>query len=191
MDHLSYEDVDPDQQSLDFGDAARLEAHLVRCGLSRVQCRLAALVLAAGERRPVGEELRSVLSIGGREAAGRLGCTRQAVHKAAVVLQRHEWFRVARSGQRTVYILDDAAARSLVPVDQRLDELTVAAAERLGGPATGNHLQPGATGGNRGQPQAVSRSNQVYKTRVLPRVNRVHDVRASGCRWLPMVAGGW
>jgi hypothetical protein len=187
--HEKHEEHDDDDLPL-FAAALRIREHLLACGLARVQASLAALVRARGAERIVGGELRYVLSITGREAAGRLGCSRQAVQKAAGVLQRHEWFAVVREGRQTVYILSDAAVRSLVPWHQRLDERLESAATDAD---VGNRVQPGATMCNRVQPEAVSVKgldiNPVFPT-VFPTVltrlaKRRLPTVADGCRRLP------
>jgi len=119
------------QQDLDFGDAARLEAHLVRCGYSAVQAGLAALVLREGEKREIGEDVVTVLSISSRAAARLLRCSHRCVTKSALRLAGTAgangvaWFRVVQVGaaKPPLYVIDAVAARSLATPAERLDEL--------------------------------------------------------------------
>lgn len=103
--------------------AVRLEAHLVACGLSSLQARLAALVARDG--RPAGDDQVMALTISSRRAAAVLVCSDRAVAKAAATLSHQEWFRVVEVGHRRppTYVLDLVAARSVPTTRERLDEL--------------------------------------------------------------------
>lgn len=184
-----HQDVDG-QREIDFSELERFRIHLIRCGFSETQAAFAALVLQRGERRSVGDEMQSVLSITGREAALRLGSkwSRQAVEKAAYVLGRHEWFHVVRQSKPKTYVLDAAGARSLVPLGERLDEFTKAP-KQSGPPGGCNLMQPDATECNPMQPVAVSMREEIKNTcspcSPWPRAQRRRlPAVADGCRRL-------
>jgi len=111
------------QRELDFTDAARLEQHLLRCGLSRVQAGLAGLVLRDGTRSAENEIDMRLLKISSRSAAGLLNCNDRSVRDAAATLMRSGWFYVLSSRPRTAptYCLDVVKARSLAGPEQQLD----------------------------------------------------------------------
>lgn len=105
------------QQPLDFeaSEAVRLQRHLQRCGLPRVQARLVGLVLAEGCRRAGGEDVR-YLTISSRQAAALVGASDRAVAKAAATLAAREWFWIVpavSACKPPTYVVDVLAARSL------------------------------------------------------------------------------
>ena len=138
------------QREIDFSDAARLAAHLVRCGLSAVQAGLVGLVVSRGAWRQCGNERYRVLTISSREAAASLGCSDRAVAKAAATLTRWDWFRELKGtrGKPPAYVVDPAAAASVATLVDRLDELW----EPDTPPAGANRCEPVRTSANQCEP---------------------------------------
>jgi hypothetical protein len=163
------------QTELDFGDAARLEAHLARCGFAPSQAALAALVLSEGQRRVMDDGSTEVwiLRISSRSAARKLRVSDRAVRNASATLVTQGWFRRLQDavGRPPLYVLDAVAARSIDPLADRLDGFAAAppGADRCG--PTADYCGPSAdqvrTADHCG-PHPVVSYNGFKKSVVLP-----------------------
>ena len=114
--------MDERQREIDF-TAAELLAHLGRCGLSRVQAGLVALVFMEGEVRVEGDNKFRLLRMSSRNAATRLRSTSPGVVDAARRVEKMGLVRIVREGRGRPlkYIVDLLAVRSLAPRDELAD----------------------------------------------------------------------
>jgi len=180
------------QTEIDFGDAARLEAHLARCGVTPVAAGLAALVLRLGKRRPVDGEDLWVLTISSRQAAAALACNDRSVRDAAAGLARREWFRVLPGERRLppTYVLDRAAAASLPTTADRLEEALAGGGVGLAGvPGVAGcgvvRASEGWCGVVRGGDRVIEPANSQNPCSHPPRVHTVSPAGSAPPRTAP------
>ena len=135
------------QLDFDFSDGARLEAHLKACGLPALQAAFCALVFREGSEKRTEEGALRSLTISHREAARKLRGTPSSVRRATLGVATLGLVRIVSLGPRrpALYVLDVVAARALVPIEERLEEVLGAddcAKLRRGGSDCAGVVQP-------------------------------------------------